>query len=156
MKITKQRLKEIIKEELENVLERFDQNSFPGNVVDKIRDQLKSADPNEANAIADKMLANFPDIEGNLTQYGIEFGEGQLQDMIYIVTRYTSKYENIFNLDPSSKKLVIRGETFHKLGVEQQDKSGSGFVKKFLELQQAGKIPSVVKLSQNTMRYAEK
>jgi len=154
MKLTHEQIKKIINEELQKILEKYDNSSFPENVRKKIGQQLAADD---SGKLKQKLLSQMPDIEGKGGSPGsgeINFGKGNIQNMFLTIMGNDSSKKQYFKLNKNGE-LVFHGSQFG-------DTFGSGYegsidlVKKFSELQKEGHIVPNLKISQNFMKHVKK
>ena len=118
MRITKEQLRQIIKEELERVLEKYGHETFPKQVWPKVINQLKGP---EGAKHWPTMLDNFPTLVGKQSDITgkVSFGKGSLQEFIYRLARRVpfikEKWGKYISYDPSG--LVFEGsmQEFSKL-----------------------------------------
>ena len=119
MRITKEQLRQIIKEELERVLEKYGHETFPKQVWPQVIEQLKAQ--GEDSKLWATMLDNFPTLAGKQNDISgyVSFGKGSLQEFIYrLASRVPfikEKWGKYISYDPSG--LVFEGsmQEFSKL-----------------------------------------
>ena len=153
MKLNKETLKRIIKEELFLVLEKFDQNSFPPQVQKTLKKQIVA---DEEGKLKQQLLSQMPPLEGDYKDSeGINFGAGGLQNITLTIIAQSGgdsdniEFSNFYDLNTKNELIFSKDQ----LGVEDGYYSAIPVIEKFLELKKQGKVPPNLVLSDETQSY---